>query len=429
MTNGPSTQAGRRSGPAGAAILAFGVSVVCWAILSWGLTGGLNFDRPFASVMIYGGNAAARVHVARLQDDAAQTPENVSKQDPAAAHGARARAQAALRADPLSVDAFQQLGRSAEQAGDSSLAISNYGEVYRRSFREASVTARLLEAAYNSGRFVDAIGYSDGLLRERPELSQTLTPLLAAAAEDNAARKALAGALALAPVWRPRFLAAYGAMGGKQEVFDDLMAALKATPRPMTATEVGPYLNNLLSRNKVDEALTIWLAFQPESRAGQLPLLVNGDFMAPINDLPFNWSLTPSEGARAGIVDAITGATGKSVEIEFLGRRGGFANLSQILALTPGKYRIRGKVRTDDFRNPRGMFWRIYCGARGDTLIGETERIRGELGGWRNFAGVFDVPAAKCAAQLLRLELAARIPAEQVASGAIWFAELSIDRQ
>lgn len=429
MMDRPFIQAGRRSGLADGAILAFCAAVVCWTVLSLGLTAGLNFDRPFASVMIYGGSAETRVHVARLQDDAAQTPENVTKQDPGAASGTRARAEAALRADPLSVDAFQQLGRAAEQAGDGGLALRNYREVYRRTFREANVTARLLEAAYNSGDFVRTIGYSDGLLRERPELSQTLTPLLAATAEDGAARKALAQALALEPVWRPRFLAAFGAMGGSQEVFDDLMASLKASSRPMVASEVGPYLNNLLSRSKVDEALTVWLAYQPESKAGQLPLLVNGDFMAPINDLPFNWSLTPSESARVGVVDAITGADGKAVEIEFLGRRGGFANLSQVLALTPGRYRIRGKVRTDDFRNPRGMFWRVYCGVRGDALIAETERIRGELGGWRSFTAVFDVPANKCAAQLLRLELAARIPTEQVASGAISFAELSIDRQ
>jgi len=417
-----------RNAPAlGGAIVAFVAAAACWALLSLGLTSGLDIDRPFAATEIFGGTATTQIRVARARAAASQTPETFDKPDPDAAPETRARAQAALRANPLSVDAIQQLGRAAEQAGDTKTAMRDFAETYRRSFRETDVTARLLQAAYDSGDFDSAIRYSDALLRERPGLAPALTPLLAAVAEQPAARKTLAAALALNPTWRARFLAEYGATRGRSDVFDDLITLLKTTPRPMRTAEVGPYLNKLLANNQVDEALTIWLAFQPESQSGGLPLLVNGNFTAPVNDLPFNWSVSNAENARVTIVDSLTGATGRSVAIEFLTARGPFANVSQVLALTPGRYRLSGKVRTDEFRNVRGMQWRLYCGARGETPLAETERMRGEPGGWRPFSVAFDVPA-KCVAQLLRLELAARIPPEQIASGSIWYAELAIDR-
>jgi len=103
--------------------------------------------------------------------------------------------------------------------------------------------------------------------------------------------------------------------------------------------------------------------------------------------------------------------------------------VSQVLTLTPGKYRISGKVRMDEFRNARGMVWRVYCGAVAspEALIGETTRLQDQGNdSWRPFDSVFEVPNDRCTIQGLRLELAARIAPETLASGLVWFSQLSI---
>jgi hypothetical protein len=53
----------------------------------------------------------------------------------------------------------------------------------------------------------------------------------------------------------------------------------------------------------------------------------------------------------------------------------------------------------------------------------------GSFPDWRAHEFSFVVPDSGCAAQLVKLKLGARSPAEQLVSGAIWFDELSISRQ
>ena len=51
-------------------------------------------------------------------------------------------------------------------------------------------------------------------------------------------------------------------------------------------------------------------------------------------------------------------------------------------------------------------------------------RIESETG--TPFEASLTVPPAKCASQILRLELAARTPSERIASGGLWFDDLAI---
>jgi hypothetical protein len=58
--------------------------------------------------------------------------------------------------------------------------------------------------------------------------------------------------------------------------------------------------------------------------------------------------------------------------------------------------------------------------------LGETQRISGTMA-WTEFSTSFAVTAKDgCKGQVLRLELPARVPAEQEISGEIWFDDLEI---
>jgi hypothetical protein len=97
-----------------------------------------------------------------------------------------------------------------------------------------------------------------------------------------------------------------------------------------------------------------------------------------------------------------------------------------MVILPPGAYRLMGSYE-GDIAGPRGMQWSVLCW--GGSTIGESQMILGNFPEERRFAFDFKVPPTGCEAQSVRLDLAARSSSEQLVSGLIRFADLSIERK
>ncbi|HVB84175.1 MAG TPA: hypothetical protein VND63_04785, partial [Rhodanobacteraceae bacterium] len=159
----------------------------------------------------------------------------------------------------------------------------------------------------------------------------------------------------------------------------------------------------------------------PAQRA-HLDNVYNGDFRDPVSGRGFDWRLGYVPGAELRVVPR-TDTPGQALEVHFLDQRVPFSGqVSELLALAPGHYRLSGLARLDDLRNERGLRWTVSCAGDG-TLLGATARLRGSQP-WRAFDTDFSVPATGCGAQWLRLGLAWRIPAEQWADGRAWYTDL-----
>ncbi len=101
--------------------------------------------------------------------------------------------------------------------------------------------------------------------------------------------------------------------------------------------------------------------------------------------------------------------------------------MSQLLLLTPGSYRLKGKFKGET-RGRRGLQWSIRCAGSGKAALGEGPMFVGVAPKWSDFDFTFTVPDAGCRAQELRLVLAARSASEQLVSGAVWYDDLQISR-
>jgi hypothetical protein len=120
------------------------------------------------------------------------------------------------------------------------------------------------------------------------------------------------------------------------------------------------------------------------------------------------------------------GGTSHALRVQFHNTRVPFRHVSQLLLLKAGAYQLSGGARAVDFKNARGLQWTVTCAGGTKALLGESERIAGTTS-WRRFEVAFTVPeAGECEAQVLRLVLPARIPAEQHASGTVWYDDLRI---
>ena len=97
-----------------------------------------------------------------------------------------------------------------------------------------------------------------------------------------------------------------------------------------------------------------------------------------------------------------------------------FANVKQLMLLPAGDYSFSGRVRTEELRTSRGLWWRIFCANNPAKSLANTELVSGTMP-WTDFTVKFQVPAADCRAQWLQLELPARIDPELQIEGQVWY--------
>ena len=408
------------------AAVAYVSAFISWLILSFGLTAALKSTSPYSALAISSGDAGAQLTGERQREPELKPGEIVAPAGREDAARIRDKALAALRAEPLNAEAFRQLGRLAQQAKDEGSAAADFSESFRRFWRQPDVAVRLLQVSVNKQDFGAIMLYADALLRMRPDLLESILPVLLAVSDQPAARPALISTIRSRPPWRSAFLYQLGRSARSETAYMQIYQALKHTDAALSPLENRSFMDSLVARDQIDLALSLWLATLPAGTLENMPLLYNGRFELPVNDAPFNWALSQPTGASVQ-VSQLPGEGGRqALNVEFSGQQVVFEAVEQRLALTPGRYIFSGRFMSQGFRNARGMVWRIYCSSTPGVVAAETPRLLNSNGSWAPFEASLTVPPAKCASQILRLELAARTPSERIASGGLWFDDLAI---
>lgn len=441
---GPGGRPGRRGrGPSGGAWfpqgLRFGgrelalaalAAIGVWYILTTGLVAWLD-ERGAAqsAASLPGADAETRFLLALQKEPAHELGDLPPPGDGETDESIRDAAVAMLRADPTNEQALRQLARVALHEGDAATADKLSIEAERRWHRDYMIAARLLMQAVAHADLPGIVRHVDPLLRERPDLVPTLGPLLSSLASLPAARTDLLDLMRADPPWRTAFLDYFGLNAVDVGVASRFYIDVASAPPGLRATEVNHFLLKLLADAETDQAVEIWRAATPGSGAGDT-LLYNGDFNKPTNNFPFNWFLGDSgNGLNVSIAPASGAPDAKALRLDFAHQRVTVSNAArQYLTLTPGRYRMSGQFQSIGFETPRGLVWRIHCAEPEDRAIGESPALNGGGSGWKSFDFTFEEPTEDdCWAQIVYLDLAARIPSEMLASGTALFRGLKIE--
>ncbi len=413
-------------------------ALLAWQIVIRGIGGTLWESAPELVLAVRGDDARSLIQLAEKQLSTRQTPGD---SDPRAeARELQNLGERALQAEPLNVAAIRTLALAAERARNEAHALELMTIAGRRSLRDTTTTAWLLHKSLERQDFAEALRRAEALWRtrvklrpdadvaDRREVREQLLPTLAAIASHPEGSQAMIDRLATNPPWRASFLAELPKHVPDAGTLLPIYRSLKDSAFPPTATELRPLLDKLIGQDLIELSYYVWLEFLPAERLAEVGHLYNGSFEHEPTNLPFDWVITLTSGADIGIVPRSDLPGKHGLLIEFAHRRVPFQNVRQMVMLTPGHYTMTGSYRTIDLDNQRGMVWRIYCSGREKSPIAESERVSGTSSTWKEFSFSFEVPAAGCRAQWLRLELAARIAAETQVSGAIWYDDLKIGR-
>jgi tetratricopeptide (TPR) repeat protein len=337
---------------------------------------------------------------------------------------ARDLAERALRVDPLAPRALTDLGRIAESEGDAPRAVALMELAGKRGLRDAVAQGWLVNQALSRGDLATALTHLDAILRTQPEaLDQTL-PLLAAFISYPRAAVLLVHLVGTDPPWRAWFLNAVTSRIVDRAALGRFYAELQVEPHPPSQQEFQLYLDRLVKDGMFKEAYTAWAERLPPDRRAHPGTLYNGAFQYPLSGSEFDWKVVQSLGADVEIVGRAEVET-RTLRLEFSGARVDFHNVSHLLALPPGTYRLTGEVEAEALHSERGLWWRVFCAGQSGPSLGQTVLVADSMP-WRAFTLSFAVPADACPAQVLQLELPARVALEQAIVGDVSYRNLAI---
>lgn len=343
---------------------------------------------------------------------------------PADLDWAESLARRAASANPLDGRAFRTLGEIAGQRGDDAAAARMYALAVRHSPRDLPSLAWLVKYHFAQGDAASGLGYVDALLRVAPNFVDEMSTTLIAAFDNSAGALPLAGVLASRPPWRGAFLGRLARDAQSADTLSALFGQLAAAPGGLDPTERRAWVERLVRDHRWQQARLAWSAGQPPAAVDEG--VFDGQFELPASDDGFGWRLDRVAGASVELLGG-PGVGGKrALYVSFQNRRVRFAHVRQLLTLAPGHYRLSARYRLDGLRNERGLAWVVQC-AEGQppARLGSSRLLVGSSP-WSTLEFDFDVPAQGCGAQWLRLELAARIPAEMQVGGRAWFDDIAV---
>jgi tetratricopeptide (TPR) repeat protein len=352
--------------------------------------------------------------------------EALRRMSPGEVSDAQAAAQAAFARNPLDARSLSELSRIAAVQGDEDAATRLMLIAGDMQPRALGIQAEALNMLLQRRDFRGAMTALDGLIRARPNKARELFAVAADIASDPEGRNAVATSLAARPPWRQSFLARTLA-AGKPEIVAQIFSELRVLGTPASTAELALLISHYLKGGEIDAAYTIWLASLDPEELQRVKLVYDGGFDQAIRNLRFDWTIEPAKGLSYRLFPRNTASLDMTLQIDFQDFDGDIANLSQILRLRPGRYRLRGEVRFEDFQSPSGVAFRLHCLDGGQLRPLDESGPLPQSSQWIAFEKTFSVPASGCPDQLLRLESQDGGEATGRTAGQVAFDNITID--
>jgi hypothetical protein len=196
--------------------------------------------------------------------------------------------------------------------------------------------------------------------------------------------------LATNPPWRQNFIDQLNQQGLSPDAIFRLTAQDSA--RATAIAEQTGLLQTLVKNHEYERAYLAWVNFLPKAQLNQVGTIYDPGFANLPGPLPFNWQFTNDTTGSAefrkprGLTISYLGATQTTLA-------------TQILLLSPGRYRLSVVASGDDTYNQLG--WMLSCTDGGNPL--QTVQLTGLKTVLQRYSAAFEIPAANCGAQRLAL--------------------------
>lgn len=332
-----------------------------------------------------------------------------------------------LQKYPTDLTQVLRLAALASANGDAAKAEALTLLAANRSHDDARLQASALQIELKRKNFPAALNRIDNLFKTAPELTGDIIKTLITFSGSAESFPALIAKLVEKPEWRTQFIFALAADKAiEAPVLYSVFSELRKAQSGETPAEMRSVLSRLLDDKQYDKAYFMWVDSLSDLQLKKAGTIFDGGFNLPIDNLFFSWTIVPTSNVEARTVARAPGSTDMVLRLDFTPARTPYQNISQILRLAPGAFKLSYEAKADNLKTPNGVVWRLYCMGQTPIKIGETPRLVGSQQ-WGRYAIDFQVPEQDCAQQLLRLDLDAPTTLDAQVEGSVSFDSFSID--
>lgn len=334
--------------------------------------------------------------------------------------------EAALQ-NPADGRVYTVLALLLEQEGRHILAEKSAGLADFLAPRRSEVQLQLGNFWARRGQLAEALLHWSKALEMRPTLSDTLFPAMLTFAETPGGRRAYTKMLSDPPEWWADFFNYALRNSADPETLKALYNARAHEKTGVGQAERKAYLDYLLNTGRWTEAYFVWLNGLDARQMSFLGNIYDGGFELPLSDEGYGWRPQSWDGLLLAPEPTYGSSGEKALHVALLKQPPQTRLLHQPLLLDAGHYRLHGRVRLDNLAAGRGLYWTVTCsGAMNDKPLAASEHFIG-TDHWKDFAFELMIPAGKCEAQLLNLEVDLGAEAG-IFSGSAWFDELALEK-
>lgn len=307
-------------------------------------------------------------------------------------------AQRALTRQPFNVAALRVAGLAAAREGDLEAADRMLTLAGNWSLRDDPAHSWLVMHRLEQGQAASALAHADTLMRRRTDLRPRYFDLMInlALRNDVQAQGALVALLRREPPWRIDFFIHALERPEGLPVAAAVAVALKDGPGRVTDEEKARLYGTLIAQGRIPVLRELIVRIEGAER----PALSHGGFTDGTGAPPFGWSLPAGagvlteiaadpEGGRPALHAVVTDMAGRTVA-------------EQLVLLTPGRWRLSGRVRVEQGELSGRLAWTLVC-ATGDRVLGTAPLSAAAHGAWTRFSTDIEVGPDACGAQRLRL--------------------------
>ncbi len=329
----------------------------------------------------------------------------------------------AFLAEPLDMVAMQNMlllaGLRKDAAKQEQLALL----LPRFSKRNVSVQMAAANIMLGKQDYDGGLLEMDAMLKAHPEVGADVYPLFVALAAQKAGVKALARVLVQNPPWRWDFIRHAITADSEAQSAYSILAAVRQEKGEVQTYEVRQLVATLVRAGKIDKAYFIWLDFLKDDDLRLVRSVFDGDFDRDSQNMQFDWTITPRKNARIAIENRRGSAVNRNLVLDFAADKGVFANVKQLLVLSPGNYAMSLEYMGQNLKTEKGLVWILRCAS--GTVLGRSGEFK-TSGPWAQYAFDFKVPEEACPTQSLSLESSSRAVLDTPIAGQMYFDSIKI---